>query len=181
MINNKILIVLILLITQLHSGVVLAQPQLSASISESEQSDINTRRGLEVKALLPDSLSNSSKLAHPITAPLAAPESNSMALIFRMVQGLGICVGVFLIFVHFMKRRQNRLQGRGLDHIRIIERKALTSKTQIILAQVEGQKVLLSVGSERVSPIDFAPSLSLSPQFTRETSEEEILPCSNIV
>ncbi|MDC0358692.1 flagellar biosynthetic protein FliO [Oligoflexia bacterium] len=70
---------------------------------------------------------------------------------FRMLQGLAICVGVFLVGVYFIKRFGKQKNYYPDKHLNILERMPLTQKTALLLVEVNGENVLLSVGSDRVN------------------------------
>lgn len=113
-------------------------------------------------------------------------ESDSSTLAgtgFKMIQGLGLCVGVLLIGVHFFKKYnpQNNPRAPGRS-MRIIEKMAVAPKTSLVLATVEGRKILFAVGNERVSffstqetqdelPAHFDTSLDLLCQDDVKTSD----------
>ena len=137
------------------------------------EKDAATLKGQAVKALLP-AIKDIKKNQNNTGLSEAAADSNSVStagMIFKMVQALGICIGVFLIGVHIFKRYKRTPQKSISRHIRIIERSALTAKTDLVLAQVEGQKVLLSVGSDRVSALDFGHPLQLAQDLVDSESE----------
>ena len=70
-----------------------------------------------------------------------------------MFKGLCICLGVFLIGVGATKQLQaKRLQKlEKTSRLHIIEKVAVTSKTALVLAECDGQKIIFSVGAENVS------------------------------
>ncbi|MBN8548941.1 MAG: FliO/MopB family protein [Deltaproteobacteria bacterium] len=71
---------------------------------------------------------------------------------FKMLQGLGICVGLLFVGVHFFKKYnpQNNPRAAGRS-MRVLERMPIAPKTSLVLAVVEGRKILMAVGSDRVS------------------------------
>lgn len=68
-----------------------------------------------------------------------------------MLQGLAATLGVFCVGVYVAQRLR---RGRGIvghKQLRIIERLAVTQKTQLVYLQVNGEPMLISVGSDRVT------------------------------
>lgn len=101
---------------------------------------------------------------------------------FKMLQGLALCVGVLLVGMHFFKKfnPQNNPRAPGRN-MRIIEKMSIAPKTSLILAHVDGRKVLFAVGNDRVSffpqqtqeelPAHFDNSLDLLCQDDVKTSD----------
>jgi flagellar biogenesis protein FliO len=71
----------------------------------------------------------------------------------RSFEALAICLGVFLIGVHFLKRFNKNVVPGNSKRMKVIERMALSQKTALVLAQVDGKSILLSVGAERVTAL----------------------------
>lgn len=69
---------------------------------------------------------------------------------WQMLQGLGLCVGMFLIAVAVVRRLRSKVGGSLGRRLQIIERLPLTSKSSLILAVVDDQQYVLAVGSEHV-------------------------------
>lgn len=85
----------------------------------------------------------------------AATDISAQETGFRMIKGLGICLGVLFIGVYFYKKyalQGNVSVGRTM---KILERMPVSTRTSVILAEVKGRRVLLSVGSERVTMLDW--------------------------
>ena len=92
-----------------------------------------------------------------------APEPESLNL-WKGVEGLVLCVGVLFIGVALVKKLKIKGTTSGARQIKVVERTAVSPKTSLILAEVNGSKVLLSVGPDRVSFLnmtnsEFNPSL----------------------
>lgn len=75
-----------------------------------------------------------------------------------VLRGLGLCLAVFLIGVALYKRVGKGQGAGGGRRLRIVERLPLTQRTALVMAEVDGARVLLSVGTERVNvlPLDHA-------------------------
>lgn len=88
----------------------------------------------------------------------------------KMVQGLAACLAVLLIGSWAVKRHQKGVENNSSRRLKILERLPLAPKTFLVLAEVEGKKILLSVGSERVTMLE-------SPQshYTEFAQAEEQL------
>ena len=74
-------------------------------------------------------------------------ESNMM----RMVQGLGLCVGLFLVGVSIARRINPKLRVTNEQRLFVRSRVPLSNKTQLVLAEVDGREVLVAVGQENVA------------------------------
>ena len=72
---------------------------------------------------------------------------------WSMLRGLGLTLGVFFVGLYVFKRVRGPIQTAQKRKLRILERLPLSSKTALLLVQANGQEVLLSVGSDRVSVI----------------------------
>ena len=97
---------------------------------------------------------------------------------FVMLKGLCICLGVFLIGVGATKQLQaKRLQKlEKTSRIHIIEKVAVTSKTALVLAECDGQKLVFTVGAENVSFCSEGPSkpqLSFAELYPLEENKGE--------
>ena len=71
--------------------------------------------------------------------------------VMPMLQGLGLSLGVFFIAVYFLKRYKMPGQGTARRKLRVIERLPISSKTAVMLVEVGGQEIFLTVGSEHVT------------------------------
>ena len=69
----------------------------------------------------------------------------------RLFQGLALCIGVFLIGVHFYKKYVLKNIKPFERSINIIDKIPLSSKSHLCLVEVMDKKVLLAVGSDKVS------------------------------
>ena len=72
---------------------------------------------------------------------------------WNMLRGLGLTLGVFFIGLWVYKRLHGTAQQTQKRKLRIVERLSISSKTSLMLVQANGQEILLSVGSDRVSVI----------------------------
>ncbi len=70
---------------------------------------------------------------------------------FKMLEGLGICLGIFLVGVHFYKRYALKGQAATIRRLQVIEKLPVSSKAAVLLIQAEGKKYLIGVGGERIS------------------------------
>lgn len=69
----------------------------------------------------------------------------------KMMQGLGIVAGMFLILVHLYKKYIIKDESSQSRKIRIIERTTITPKSSLVLAVVDGKRYLLGVGPDPVT------------------------------
>jgi len=133
-----------------------AEGQLSAKPADSSNSTLTTtEKKLErTRALMSEGL----HLGEPRLS--AAPEA--VASGFSMIQGLGICIGVFLIGVAIYKKYTGAtsLRGGRLSRgrrLRVVERLSVSSRTALIMAEVDGKPILFTVGPDKVS---FGPAVT---------------------
>lgn len=97
----------------------------------------------------------------------AGPESPSLAI--SAVKGLLLCLGVFLIGTWLVKGFGGKGVIAGSRKMRIIERLPVAARTALLLIEVEGRKVLVAVGPDRVS---FDPAgRGAAEGFDQELSE----------
>ena len=74
----------------------------------------------------------------------------------KVMKGLAIIIASFLILVHFYKRFYLNKEQDLTRRIQIIERTPLSAKSALVLAQVDGRKVLIGVGEVSISPLETA-------------------------
>ena len=79
----------------------------------------------------------------------AAPPSFASSGV-KMTQGLALCVAILLIGAFLAKKFKVGAVNSGARSMKVLERLPLTPKTALLLAEVQGQRVILSVGSEQV-------------------------------
>lgn len=80
-----------------------------------------------------------------------APSSKLM----RLVQGLGICLSIFFVGIYLYKRYVMPVHNSsGIKQLKVLERLAVTPKTQLVLVQLGAETRLLSVGTEQVTALD---------------------------
>lgn len=97
---------------------------------------------------------------------------------FKMLQGLGVCVGLFLVLAHFLKKYGAGRGGVVRNRMQIIEKCSLAPKTSLMMVLIDGVEYVVAVGSERVTLIkgsnrtEFVQSISLD-QALQEICEKE--------
>lgn len=96
------------------------------------------------------------------------------ASIVPMFQGLALCLAIFFIGLHIYKRWVKPQNGVGQRRIRLLERVALSGKSSLVLAEVDGRSVLLTVGSDRVNVHSLEDSNLLSSSIGNLCAEEQI-------
>ncbi len=70
----------------------------------------------------------------------------------KMIQALGIIIGGLLVILFFVKRLNScKKVSLYSGKIEILERKNLTPRSQIVLAKVEDQKVLIGINQDNIS------------------------------
>lgn len=80
-----------------------------------------------------------------------APSSKLM----RLVQGLGVCLSIFFLGIYLYKRYVMPVHNSSaIKQLKVLERLAVTHKTQLVLVQLGSETRLLSVGTEQVTALD---------------------------
>lgn len=96
------------------------------------------------------------------------PPPNSLWL---MMRGLGGCLGFFFILLFLYKKLQPKSQLTQKRRLRVLERLPISPKTALLLVEVSGRELLLTVGQDRVS---FADNKAVnSESFASESLLEE--------
>ncbi len=80
-----------------------------------------------------------------------AVESEDQNMVFKMLKGLALCLGIFFVGVAVLKRINPKAAVVHNERIKLCSRLAITPKTQVFLVEVDGQRVLLSVGQEQMA------------------------------
>jgi len=104
----------------------------------------------------------------------AAPglTSNKGSTILSMVQGLGLVIGIFLIGVHVYKKYVIKNEPFNSRRIKIIERAPLSNKAALVLAEIEGQRILVGIGAEGITMTKLEPAPIRLEESYEEGSEE---------
>lgn len=81
----------------------------------------------------------------------AEPPSSGISGI-RVVEGMLLTLGVFFLGVWgYQKMNGHSMPKLSSRRMKVIERISVGSKTSLVLAEIDGRSVLLSVGGERVA------------------------------
>ena len=123
---------------------------LFSSVSVEAQSSINTvevgpqtaPRSFKEKMLDERSKANVSDWS-------TGAETNVSAQGFKMLQGLALCIGAFLVGFGIFKKITGRTSQTAGRTMKVLDRIPLAAKTMLVLVEVEGRKFLLTVGSDR--------------------------------
>lgn len=95
-----------------------------------------------------------------------------------MLKGLFLCLGVFFIGVSIYRRLRPQQQITTEQRLKVLSRVALTPKSQLILARLDGRDVLVAVGSEQVALLEPGQSqpIALRQQISRtiECGEDQL-------
>lgn len=78
-------------------------------------------------------------------------ESQTGISLMSLFEGLGYCLVVFFIGIHFYKRYVLKQSGPVKRHMQLVERLQISSKSSLLLVDVDGRRVLLTVGPDRTS------------------------------
>ncbi len=93
----------------------------------------------------------------------------------RMIAGLALCVGVFLIGAWLVRRTSGKVKPMNTRSMRVVERMPVTSKTSLMLIEVEGRRVMIAAGPDKVS--FFAPESGMADTYSSDalTLKEELI------
>lgn len=81
------------------------------------------------------------------------PSPISASTGFVMLRALGICIGVLLVFTWLLQRISGKGKSGKEKLLKIIDRIPIGAKANLLLVEIEGQRVCLAVGSDNVSQI----------------------------
>lgn len=85
-------------------------------------------------------------------------EQPSFGYLFLKTAGVLIFLIVFmLIIVFFLKKYFPRFQYGRESHIRIIERRLITSKHSIVLVEIDGVRFIVGIGPQNIVFLDKNP------------------------
>jgi|GEM_PF-1419837 len=117
------------------------------------------------------SIMGQDKAATSSTTERKEPYSTGTAVL-RMIQGLGIVAGMFLIGAHYYKKFALKNAPQFSRKIKILERSSLGGKRGLVLAEVDGQRILVGMGGNSLSLIKLdAPTVKLE-EVVEEGSED---------
>lgn len=86
----------------------------------------------------------------------------------KMFQGLAFCVGLLLVGSGiYRKFGRGKSLGGSTSRIKILERSALSARAMVVLAEIDGQKVLFTTGSDQVQTV-LLDSNNIIAGFDRE-------------
>ncbi|MCB0339229.1 MAG: flagellar biosynthetic protein FliO [Bdellovibrionales bacterium] len=120
-----------------------------AFAEESAQDQDLFARGKAVAALVHRDVAEKTK-------SIAEEETSTESSLVKVTQGLFLCCGVFLMGVWAYKKYVLKDQQDFAQRIRVIDRAAISQKSHLVLAEVDGQRVLLAVGLDTVTSVPFA-------------------------
>lgn len=90
----------------------------------------------------------------------------------KLFIGMAIVVGVMLLF-HVLNRKGFRfLENRHGGRIRIVETRAVGGRKSLCLVEVEGVRLLLGLGNDRVDCLHHFTPASGETRFERQLREE---------
>lgn len=84
----------------------------------------------------------------------------------RMLQGLGLCVGLLLVGLHFVKKygAKNSLGVSG-RRMKVLERITVGAKSSLVLVELDGRQILVAVGSDNVSQVQIPAQHAEEPEY----------------
>ncbi len=105
------------------------------------------------------------------TAKVQAPEDNLGNSALRLVQGLGICLGALGILIFTLRKKIKGNFQFSSKRMRVLERMPLTSKTTLLLVQMDSKTIMLAVGGEKVSFADNEGTFNIGEASAVEVGE----------
>jgi flagellar biogenesis protein FliO len=72
----------------------------------------------------------------------------------KMLQGLGLCVGVLLIGLFFVKRFNPNIIKASTKNLRLLEKISISAKSSLVLAELDGKKFIVAVGGDNLAFYD---------------------------
>jgi flagellar biogenesis protein FliO len=113
-------------------------------------------------------------LFHPAMLRAAQPEPiNLFASGVKLFIGLAVVVAAMLLF-HVVNRKGFKfLESRHTGMIRILETRAMGARKSLCLVEVEGERILLGLGSDRVDLLHRFGAERGAGRFEEELSSQE--------
>lgn len=126
------------------------------TFQERMESAVQAKRATQIEQKIPD-------------------QSPTSASAVRMIAGLALCVGVLLIGAWLVRRASGRIKPSNTRNMRIIERMPVTPKTSLMLIEIDGRRVMIAAGPEKVS--FFAPESGMADTYNSDalTLKEELI------
>jgi flagellar protein FliO/FliZ len=104
-------------------------------------------------------------------APLWAAEPEPINLFhsgLKVFLGLAVVVGIMLLF-HVVNRKGFKfLESRQASRIRIVETRPVGGRKSLCLVEVEGERLLLGLGSDRVDCLHHFDGAKAGGRFEKE-------------
>jgi flagellar biogenesis protein FliO len=156
-------VIAFILIVNCSGGVVFAADDISG-----EEVGAKANRMNSIASIMKQGRENSKN-----SSKKSKEEYNSGSMALRMIQGLGLVSGLFLIGAHFYKKYTLKDAPQITKKIKILERTPLGGKGALILAEVDGQKVLVGMGSDSLSLMKLEVS-TVKLEEAVETGSEDL-------
>lgn len=146
---RKPLIVFFCLLVTLGAAVAIAEE------SNQEPKSLISSQASEGARLIKEKLEKNS-VPNPLI--LAASEENleverRKPTLVRLFQGLAFCLGVFFIGIHIYRKYYYRMKPLNENHMRILEKLALSNKSMLYLVEIEGKKIIVGAGADKLTMV----------------------------
>jgi flagellar biogenesis protein FliO len=116
------------------------------AFADEDQNTLNIKK-IESARILKDKAFSPQELAESASSMANGQEFS----ITRLFQGLGLCIAAFLIGIHIYKRYVLKDKINLPKTLRVVEKIALNGKSQLCIVQYNDKRLLLAVGSDKVS------------------------------
>ncbi len=122
---------------------------------------------LGMRQALVDRAQEKEARAHNVENWRSETETSVAGAGMRMIQALALCVGALLVGLHLFKK-YNKTAGRAPSgrKMRVIERIAVSAKTSLVMLDVEGRTVVISVGPDHVSQVQTEATASRADDYS---------------
>lgn len=112
--------------------------------------------GLENKLEKTRQIYSAAENGSPAVSWKTQPDAEIGGSFLRMFQALGLCIAVLLIGLHFYKKFHPQAPKQFGKSMRVVERLPIGPKSSLVLAEVNGQRIVLAVGSENIKQVMFS-------------------------
>jgi len=152
-------ILVLIIFSLVTSNVAVAEELVTATASEAESFTEQAKEGehsgiAQIKRSLLEARSPSVEQKAEFQNWRSEAEVDMKEKSFSVFKGLILCLGVFSIIVYFMKRMNRGHIGGSESRIKVIEKIQVASKTSLILVELDGKPMLMSLGNDRVSVLN---------------------------
>mgnify|MGYP001133235823 CR=1 FL=1 len=105
----------------------------------------------------------------PVQAAAASPEPlNLFRSGLKMFAAMAVVLGIMLLFHVMSKKGFKLLEARQGGKIRILESRPVGGRKALCLVEVDGERLLLGIGTDRVEKLHHFSDLKKTASFEKE-------------